>query len=191
MAKKEQAYISHIDSSIEAGEANETRREQTDLDKLLVIRDLLFGEEVARIDAKIEDYQRQVENRLGDIEAKIEITGQRIQDFIQASVNELYESLSNQNLKHIEEEDKLEKKLEDVGCKLSELKAFTQQDLSNTHNEIKQVSQDIYRSLQLEVGELATRIDNTSRELSANKADKKTIANLLAGMANNLNQINV
>ena len=194
MATKEQTPVSQIKSEekpVGTDVVTEKTQETQEVDKLFMIRDLLYGEEVARIDAKIEHYRRYVEDRLKSIETKIETTGQQIQAFIQTSINELNHNLTDQNLKHMQEEDKLEKKLEDVGTKLTELEAHTQQDISITHEEIKQISEEIYQSLKSEVGQLTTKIDNTSKELSANKADKKTIANLLAGMANNLNQINV
>ncbi|WP_196140243.1 hypothetical protein [Aliikangiella sp. G2MR2-5] len=178
MGTKTQAKITSV--NVVKGVADEK-------EKLSSIRNLLFGEEVERLDAKIKEHYDFFNDRLNSLEKLIKSTSQKIEKEIRSATKEINQSLNVHNSEHLAQEDKLEQKIIDFNSRFKEFKNHTQKDLKETHHELDEVAKQIYNSLEKEVKKLTKKIDQTSKELSSNKADRKTLACLLESMANNLN----
>ncbi len=157
-------------------------------DKLTAIRELLYGEEVARLEAVIAEEHKTFDMRLSSLESLIKTTSQNIEREIKSAVSTLNNALDKSHVEHVRHEDELEQKLVDFNERLQKFQSHTKHDLSEAHNELEQVAKEIYKSLEKEVKVLTNKIDKTSQELGSNKADRKTLASLLESMATNLTQ---
>ncbi|WP_144394268.1 hypothetical protein [Pleionea sediminis] len=185
MATKSKSSVSSIKG------ANQTAEQQLPSDpveQLSSIRKLLFGEDVARLELALEQQRKYMDTQLKKMEDLIKSTGSQLESQIKSAVSDIQGSLDSIHTEHSQKETRLERKLQDVGKRLTEFKSNTKTDLSEAHKELDQISKKIYKSLDKEVKQLTLKIDNTSKELSSNKADRKTLATLLESMATNLNQ---
>ncbi len=179
MTKKSHNVVHSVNSSIP---------KEDNPDKLTSIRQLLFGEEIARLDATIADHYKLFSEKFISLETLIKTSNDKIEKNIQSAMSELNQSISVNNNKHLQQEDKLEQKLIDFSSRFKEFKTHTEHDLSEAHSELETSATKIYKSLEKEVRLLSKKIEQTSQELSANKTDRKTLATLLETMAVNLIQ---
>jgi len=184
MAKKAQATSIVPKSPIAA----EIKPQVEPVDKLASIRDLLFGEEVSRIESLIAQHHQQFSERLERIESVIKSTEQQIEKHLSEAVVQLKQSLNSLDKEHTKQEDKLISKLDDVNSRFKSFQSNTLQDFSLAHNELDQATKEIYQSLAKEIKQVNSKIEAASKELGSNKADRQTIAHLLESMANNLIQ---
>ncbi len=179
MAKKTQSSVSSIKPAKEPNDSSE---------KLQSIRHLLFGDEVTRLESLLEQQRNHFDNQLAKLEKMINISSEQLDSRITQMVSEVKSNLQGFHTEHEQHEEELEQKLGEVGKRLDDFKTHTQSDLMETHRELDKATKKLYQSLDMEVKKLRLEIDNTSKELSNNKADRKTLASLLESMATNLNQ---
>jgi|GEM_PF-1451402 len=156
--------------------------------QLTAIRDLLFGEQIARLEKTIEEQRQFFSDQLAHLESQFKQSNERIENQIQSAIVELNQSIDNIHNEHISQEGILEDKLSYIGKSLDEFQSQTEHEFGTTHTELDNAAKEIYNSIEKEVKTLSKKIDKTSKELSSNKADRKTLANLLESMASNLNQ---
>ncbi len=179
MAKKSQSVVRSVKPT--------TKPVDETPDKLASIRQLLFGEEVERLENSMTQQQKLFTERLSGLEALIKTTSAQIEKQIQSAVSELNRAVDNHHNEHIQQEGKLEQKIIDFSSRLKEFQSHTKHDLTEAHNELDLTAKQIYQSLEKEIKRLSIKIEKTSQELSSNKADRKTLATLLESMASNLN----
>ncbi len=179
MASKNQPSVSAIKSAKSSSDSSE---------KLASIKTLLFGEEVAQLEQALEKQRQYMDAQVTHLEELVKSTGQQLESQIKSSVDKIQKTLDSIHSEHTRQETLLDKKLLDVGKQLSEFQSLTQSGLKDAHQELDHISKEIYASLNKEVNQLSLKIDNTSKELGSNKADRKTLAMLLESMATNLNQ---
>lgn len=157
-------------------------------EKLLAIRDLLFGEQVSQLESTINSHNKSITTRIDKLEKLITKTQQQFKDNINKAVEKINDTIDSHHSEHESQESILEDKLMALGKSLEQYQNQTEGDFNEAQNELSNAAKEIYNSLESEVKQLSDRIDKTSRELSSNKADRKTLASLLEGMASNLNK---
>jgi len=157
-------------------------------EQLSAIRDLLFGAQVSQIETTISDHHKHFSDRLNNLESLIKKTSDQIEKHIQKAVTDINKSMESHHLEHVSQEGILEEKLESIGKSLNDFQEQTENEFGEAHTELDNAAKEIYNSLEKEVKLLSKKIDKTSKDLSSNKADRKTLATLLESMASNLNQ---
>lgn len=157
-------------------------------DKLFAIRDLLFGEQVSQLEAAITNLNAEMEKRFNTLEKNLDKASSQFNAALDTAVADLNESLDKNHLEHVSQEAIIEDNLGSLSKAFNQFQEQTGDNLDNAEKALKEASKTIYRSLEKEVKSLNKKIEKASKELSSNKADRKTLASMLETMATNLNQ---
>jgi ElaB/YqjD/DUF883 family membrane-anchored ribosome-binding protein len=161
-------------------QANESK------DQLVEIRRLLFGQEVSAINQMIETMQHQFDQQI-----------QQMTQYFEKEMTDMSQEFQK-------ELSKISEKHQDLSHQTDEFHHEFDQAVSTIQNEIDNSSSDGIKHLKEAQQSIQTQLDHmskqlqekhqialdkiaqTANELTDNKADRKTLASLLATMANNL-----
>lgn len=143
------------------------------------IRDLLFGEQSRAMDQRTDHLEssltKQIEALGGELRKSLETL--RTDTFTQ--LNHLASHVEELNQQHQSKEQKIESELSETSKNLNkadlEIEAHLEAEVKKMMNE-----------LTAKYNDMMARLAETSDDLKNNKADRKTLATLLASMANNL-----
>jgi F0F1-type ATP synthase membrane subunit b/b' len=154
--------------------------------QLLEIRRLLFGQEVTALNQLIETMQHQFDQQI-----------QQMTQYFEKEMTEMSQEFQK-------ELSKLSDKHQDLSLQTDEFHHEFDQAVSSIHTDIDSSTNDSVKHLKDAQQTIQTQLDHmskqlqekhqialdkiaqTANELSDNKADRKTLASLLATMANNL-----
>ena len=161
---------------------------QDSSEKLLAIRDLLFGEQVNSLKENITSLNTSLNEKIKQLEKVLELKTASIEAQIQKAVKDITVIIDKSHNEHSEHEAEIQEQLNSLEESLKEFRSQTEDELGETHQDLDKTAKEIYQSLKEEVNLLTQKIERTSKELSSNKADRKTLANLLESMASNLNK---
>ncbi len=157
-------------------------------DQLAAIRNILFGEQILKLEQNIQNKFEMLNGRIDNLEKLISNNSDEFDKKLTASYHDLVEHLKTNDLKHVSHKSLLDKKLCTLDKNLDEFRHATEKDFVHTQDTLTHTANKINHSLNQEVKRLTEKIESTSKELSAKKADRKAIANLLESMASNLTQ---
>lgn len=167
------------------GKASTTPRSE---EQLLAIRDLLFGEQVATIQASIESLNAETNKRFTQLESQLAKTSEKFNQSLKNTTSDIKELIENHHLEHVSQESIIEENLGALSSAFDQFQSQTENDFSDAQKELNGASKALYKSLEKEVKALNKKIEKASEELSTNKADRKTLASMLENMASNLTQ---
>lgn len=176
---KTPSKVEKIPANINTSDANE---------QLSAIRDLLFGEQLLRLEQDIQQQNAMLNERLDNLESLITKTSEEFNKKLSATNHDMAENLESHHLEHISQESVLEDKLTTLDKNFDEFQHETEKGFNQTHDTLTNTAKEIHTSLKQEVKRLTDKIETAAEELSAKKADRKAIANLLESMASNLTQ---
>lgn len=156
-------------------------------EQLVAIRALLFGEQVSKLEQSIQQHQDMLNERMDKLEALINKNNSEINKSIAKTKQTFADNLEENKLEHVSQEAILEESIAALDKSFGEFQQTTEQDFTETLNNLGRTANEINKSLEHEVKQLTKKIEDTSMELGENKTDRKTLASLLESMANNLN----
>lgn len=186
MSKAKTSTTSKKTKSAEPSEAKSVSNQSTE--QLSAIRDLLFGEQVRVIEQSLKEQNEALNKRLDDIEALIAKNSADFSKQLIKTSEKIISDLENNRLEHTSQEEILEQKLEAFNSQFGEFQQSTETEFSQAHSALVETSKELTKSINDEVVKLTHQINTASAELSANKTDRKTLANLLESMATNLTE---
>lgn len=157
-------------------------------EKLFAIRDLLFGEQVAQLEAAIAELNKTAEKRFNQLEKNLEKTSEKFNQSLEKAVSNLTEALDKNHIEHSSQEAIIEDNLGSLSKAFDQFQEQTEDNFDDAEKALNAASKSIYKSLEKEVKSLNSKIEKASEELSTNKADRKTLATMLENMATNLTQ---
>lgn len=154
--------------------------------QLLEIRDLLFGEQL-----------RTVHQRADEMEAKLQSKLQEMNVHFSNALKDLRQDFNEQLSSHKQQSSILHRQHEEQEENLGQRITTLSEKLQHTHQELMTSDAELQTQLQQELDQLSqvvqknyadvmAKINAASEELTTNKADRKTLAAMLASMANNL-----
>ncbi len=156
--------------------------------QLLEIRELLFGEQVSSLQQTIQQHNEETKARLDALESMINQYSADTAKKIDQLSAKIAEDIESNRLEHVSQEAVLEDKLEGLGGNLDNYQQTTEKEFKQTHELISKQHAEMSKALQGETEKLSTQIETVAEELTTNKADRKTLANLLESMATNLTE---
>ncbi len=156
--------------------------------QLSEIRELLFGEQVSALQEIIQQHHQETQARLDSLENMINQNSKETANKIEQLSAKIAEDIETNRLEHVSQEAVLEDKLEGLDGSLNTYQQATEQEFKQTHELITKQHQEMSKALQGETEKLSNQIDTVAEELTTNKADRKTLANLLESMATNLTE---
>ena len=186
MTKAKTSTNSNKNKSAEPTEAKQVANPS--IEQLSAIRDLLFGEQVKVLEKSLKDQNDALNKRLDNLEALIAKTSSEFTKKLTETSEQITSNLENNRLEHVSQEEILEEKLEVFNGHFGDFQQNTEKEFTQAHNALVETSKEITKSINTEVDKLTNQIETASAELSATKADRKTIANLLESMATNLTE---
>lgn len=154
--------------------------------QLLEIRDLLFGEQLRAVHQRADDMEARLQSKLQEMNDNFSNALRELrQDFDdQLSSHKQHAALLHQQ--HTEQEANLDHKINALADKLQQ----THQELAATdaslQAQFQQELEQLSALVQKNYNDVMAKISAASEELSTNKADRKTLAAMLASMADNL-----
>jgi ABC-type transporter Mla subunit MlaD len=155
-------------------------------DQLIAIRDLLHGEEVRRINASIQRLSEDFQARLDALREAAESSLHRLGTELSARSDDLRNHVDMLNKQRIDREAGLSGDIANVEKSLAESQREASQADNELHNELKSEAERLMREMTERHREAMAELKKTAQDLSANKADRKTLATLLATVATNL-----
>lgn len=157
-------------------------------EQLSAIRNLLFGEQLLKLEQTIQKQYEMLNDRIDDLEQLLTNNSEEFGKKLIAANHDFIENLKTNHLEHVNHENLLDKKITTMNKNLGEFQHTTEKDFVQARDTLAHTAEKINLSLNQEVKRLTEKIDSSSQELSAKKADRKAIASLLENMANNLTQ---
>ncbi len=157
-------------------------------EQLFAIRNLLFGEQVKQLENQIHEQDIKFTERLDRIEALMIKNHEAVNEEINAASQRIANDIESNRVEHVSQESILEDKLSSLTDRLSAFQELTDNNLEDARHALNHTADEINKSLQREVEQLTLKLNAASTELSTNKADRKTLANLLESMASNLTE---
>lgn len=155
-------------------------------DPLAAIRELLYGEQVKLINTDIRLLTEQMNTRLQALRAQMEQSLERLHADFSGQLKDLDKHVESLNKARVQREGDLSADIDDVRHQLG--RAI--EESNSADDALRQQMDAEIKRLEKEMsdhhGEVMAELARTSKELSSNKADRKTLASLLAGMADNL-----
>lgn len=181
------AKTSRASKSSTTSENSEPQKQsQSPKTQLTEIRQLLFGEQVESLKQTIQQHHQDTKARLDALEGLINKLAADTANNIDQLSTKIAEDIESNRLEHVSQEAVLEDKLEGLGGNLDSYQQNTEKEFKQTHELISHQHTEMSKTLQTEAEKLSTQIETVAQELTTNKADRKTLANLLESMATNL-----
>lgn len=154
--------------------------------QLQEIRDLLFGEQLSTVQNSIETLNSSIQQQLNALQKQLETRLQQLKSDIDAQLGELgsvtEQRDSDQSSRTAAVQDDLDTVRATLKAGLKEQEESRKGLGRDLSREITQLGKEIERRHR----DAMKKLDTVSKDLKANKADRKTLATLLASMANNL-----
>ncbi|OZG72858.1 hypothetical protein BTA51_12855 [Hahella sp. CCB-MM4] len=154
--------------------------------QLSAIRDLLYGAQVRQINLDIDTLAEKMNDRMQQLSDKLEQSIQELNSTFSAKLDDLGKHLESLNKQRCQREDDLSADIDDLRNKLNEAHQESEQADRALHDELQAEADRLTREMARQHSQAMAELKKSSQELSSNKADRKTLANLLASMADNL-----
>lgn len=156
--------------------------------QLFEIRDLLFGEQQRLIELRIQNLEKNMQRKLQEMNDVFSNALNTLRQDSHAKLEELASHVEDLSKKHTENEHNLGADISDLQHHLNETRSELMQADSDLDTHLNNEANRLMNELTKKYDELMANLNNTSEELKNNKADRKTLATLLASVANNLNE---
>lgn len=170
-----------VQPSFELEASDQNQAQELQLEELEKIRSILFGHQVAALEARIETIQNELTNLL---ESKV--------DDVNSKLTKTRKDLtrSRKELDEIIEERKKESdgELDLVRNKIEDLNASLLSDISQVRDDLVASDGDLEKQIASVEKSLGERIQEVSSELGGDKAGRAQLADLLEHMASQLRQ---
>lgn len=163
--------------------------EQDNVDK---IRDILFGNQMRELDRKFAKLEDRIASDLASMQQETAHQIESLQSFVESEVEILSDKIAAEEKTRIEQLDELDadlkKNVKQIDQKLAELGKALEKLSRDTNQKILKQSQDHSAELGKQMKLSRKRMDEYRDELSMGKVDKSILAEMLNGLAMQLNQ---
>ncbi len=154
--------------------------------QLLEIRDLLFGEQLRAVHQHADEMEAKLQNKLQEMNSNFSNALRELRQEFNEQLSSFKAESAILHRKHDEREAELGQKISALGDKLQQ----THQDLidsdASLQAQLQQELEQLSQVVQKNYNDVMAKLSAASEELTNNKADRKTLAAMLASMADNL-----
>lgn len=158
----------------------------TPAQELKQLRHIVFGAAEDQLLSQLKELQKQLSDGLKNLNKELSNKLDSHQVATQQSLDDLADRLNSIDRQHDENEAALKSELEALNSEHDSLVASTQKEFKSMDEALGNEAQMLSDSIEKKVARLTQKLDSVSKELSSSKTDRKTLANLLATMATNL-----
>lgn len=167
-------------------EAAIVNSESPSIDELSQIRSIVFGAAEHKLTEEITKLRSDMEQSLASIEQSFSTKFSKLQQNIEANQLEIDKKIAFIDKGHDENEANIQKSLENLYSEHEMFASATQQDFKDINQSLDNESSKLANSFEQQLKQLTTHLEKVSSDLNHSKADRKTLAKLLATMATNL-----
>lgn len=163
--------------------------EQGNVDK---IRDILFGNQMREFDRKFAQLEDRIASDLATMRQENTQRIESLQSFVESEVDILSNKIASEEKIRIEQLDELDadlkKSVKQIEQKLAELSKSLEKSSRDTNQKMLKQSQDHSAELSKQIEQSRKRMDGYREELTVGKVDRIALAEMLNGLAMQLNQ---
>jgi hypothetical protein len=156
------------------------------IDELAQLRTIVFGAAEHKLSEQITTLRTDMEQSITSLEHCLTKKITEFQHSADLKFTEIEDRLSFIDKTHDNNEENIQKSLDNLFSEHDLFDSATQQDLNEMSQSLGNVSHNLTLNFDLQLKELKTHLEKVSKELSSSKTDRKTLAKLLATMATNL-----
>lgn len=156
------------------------------LSELDALRDIVFGNAKAELEAHIATLKDETTAAFKHMENELRKNVRAMQAALQDSVEQLTDRLERIDKLHEDKEAELQAYADKLSSELEMTDANSRQENDQLHNRVDQEVSELTKKYDAKLAEAMERLNQVTNELSTSKADRKTLAKLLASMATNL-----
>lgn len=183
-AKAEKAKPAAKDIELEA-----TAAEQPD--NVEKIRDILFGNQMREFDRKFSQLEDRISSDFATMRQENSQQIESLQSFVESEVDILSNKISSEEKIRIEQLDELDadlkKCVKQIEQRLAELSKSLEKSSRDTNQKMLKQSQDHSAELSNQIEQSRKRMDGYREELTVGKVDRIALAEMLNGLAMQLN----
>lgn len=156
------------------------------LTELEQLRHLVFGEAQNQLTNQLTTLRSDMEKALAGQQKRFSEQLSKMEETTEQQFSELDNRLQFIDSAHEDNESNIQKNIESLTSEHEIFATTTQQDFKNMEQLLVNESSLITNNFNEQLELLKVHLENVSKDLSSSKTDRKTLANLLATMATNL-----
>lgn len=156
------------------------------IDELSQLRTIVFGAAEHKLIEKITTLQTDMEQSVNKLEQCLSTKISEFQQHVELKFTEMDKRINSIDKAHDDNEATIQKSLNNLYSEHEMFASTTQQDFKDINQALDNESNNLTISFDQQLTQLKTHLEKVSNALSSSKADRKTLAKLLATMATNL-----
>ncbi len=167
--------------------ASNTSYEESDVESVDKIRDILFGNQMRELDRKFAQLEEGLASDIESLRKENSLQMESLQTFIESEIAILTGKLAGEEKVRIEEmgnlNSEMNKSAKQIDSKIAEVSKSLDSQSSSTNQKILKQSQDFSAEMKSQFDQVRKRMDGYKQELSTGKVDKSTLAEMLNSLA--------
>lgn len=160
--------------------------EEKPIDELAQLRSIVFGTAETRLIDKIAILRSDMEKSIESLDQHLSKKISELKQSVEHKFGEIDKRLSFIDKTHDDNEANIQKSLNDLYSEHEMFASATEQDFKEVNQSLDSESNNLSNNFDQQLKQLHIHLEQVSNELSSSKTDRKTLANLLATMASNL-----
>lgn len=155
-------------------------------EELATVRNILFGEAQSSLEKKLLNLQTSLDQGLSALKHDFSDKLKKMHENIDLSLTNIEERIQYVDNQHEDKSELLGDKLSALASEHEIFSTNTDKNLEALNGELDKETQQLSNGFSEQIETLKKELDKVSLELHSSKTDRKTLARLLATMANNL-----
>jgi len=160
--------------------------EEAPIDELSQLRAIVFGTAEQKLIEKITLLRKDMEQSLGSLEQTLSTKISDFQQNVELKFTEMDKRITFIDTAHDDNEAIIQKSLDNLYSEHEMFSSATQQDFKAINQALDNETNNLTVNFDQQLTQLKTHLEKVSTALTSSKADRKTLAKLLATMATNL-----
>ncbi len=165
--------------------------ENSELDNVDKIRDILFGNQMRDFDRKFQQLEDRISNELNNLRKENSLQIESLQTFIESEVEILSNKISAEENARVEQiddlDDEIKKATKQLDKKLADLSKLLDTQSRDINQKMLKQSQDFNNELTNQIEQTRKRMDDYRQELASSKTDKSVLAEMFNSLALQIN----
>jgi hypothetical protein len=164
----------------------DTSSEVTVIDELSQLRAIVFGAAELNLKEQINQLQSDMEKSVTSLDQCLSQKIAEFQQNVDLKFTEIDKRITHIDKTHDDKEANIKKSLDNLHSEHEIFESATQQDFKDINQSLENETHNLTVNFDQQITQLKTHLEAVSTALSSSKADRKTLAKLLATMATNL-----
>ncbi len=156
------------------------------IDELLQLRTIVFGAAELQLTEQVVKLRSDMEQSVALLDQSLSKKLTEFHQSVELKFTEMDRRITFIDKAHDDNEENIQKSLDNLYSEHEMFTSATQQDFKEINQSLDNESRNLTINFDQQLTQLKTHLEKVSDALSSSKADRKTLAKLLATMATNL-----